>query len=264
MRRNEANVLAVWKEPCMARTVKLAPTEKSTATAKKVVAPSRFTSIRNSLPTIFAAAALVAAGALAGTTLAHDQMNGRDGRHPGQGMEARKGMHQEQGAEHDAGKPKGEVGLTGTVTSVSPTALSITLANGTLKRVALDAASQYFTQTTGTAADVVVNSYVLVEGGMPAGRSAVTAKSIAVLMSGRTDVRLHLGHAAKVSAVNGSELTLEAVTPRGVKTITVKIDANTSISTIATATSADLAAGSNVVVELGHKLGAAKAVLIVK
>ena len=248
----------------MARTVKLAPTEKSTAKAKRVVAPSRFASIRNSLPTIFAAAALVAAGALAGTALAHDQVNGHDGRHPGSGMEARKSMHQEQGGKKDAGKPKVRAGLTGTVTSVSPTELSITLANGASKTVALDAASQYFTQTTGTAADVVVGSYVLVEGGMPAGNAAVTAKSIAVLTSVQADVRLHLGHAAKVSAVNGSTLTLEVVTPRGAKTVAVTIGANTSISTITTATSADLTAGSNVVVELGHKLGAAKAVLIVK
>ena len=45
----------------MARTVKLAPTEKSTPNAKQVIAPSRLGTIRNNLPTILGAVALVAA-----------------------------------------------------------------------------------------------------------------------------------------------------------------------------------------------------------
>jgi len=248
----------------MARTVKLAPAEKSTTKARQVVSPSRFASIRNNLPAIVGAAALVAAGALAGTALAHDGPNGSDGRHAGPGMEARMPMHRDDSGQHGAGKPKDRVGLTGTATSVSPTALSITLADGTSKTVVLDSASQYFTQTTGTAADVTVGSYVLVDGGRSAGSAAVTAKGIAVLSSGSTTVRLHLGHPAKVSAVNGSTLTLEVVTPRGTKTITVTIGANTVISTIATATNADLTVGSNVVVGLGREAAAAKLVLIVR
>jgi hypothetical protein len=248
----------------MARTVKLAPAEKSTAKAKRVISPSRFSSIRNNLPAIVGAAALVAAGALAGTALAHNGPGGSDGRHPGQGMEARMNMHRDHSGQHDSGKPNDRVGLTGTATSVSPTELSITLANGTSKTFALDAMSQYFTQTAGTAADVTVGSYVLVDGGRPASSAAVTAKGIAVLTSGRTDVRLHLGHPAKVTAVNGSTLTLEVVTPRGTKTITVTIGSNTVISTIATATNADLTVGSNVVVDLGREAAAAKLVLIIK
>jgi len=248
----------------MARTVKLAPAEKSTAKAKQVVSPSRLAGIRNNLPTIFGAAALVAAGALAGTTLAHDGRNGRDGRHPGPAMEARMPMHRDHSGQHGAGKPQARAGLAGTATSVSPTALSITLANGTSETFVLDAACQYFTQTTGTAADVTVGSYVLVDGGTPAGRAAVTAKGIAVLTSGLTDVRLHLGHPAKVTAVNGDTLTLEVVTPRGPKSITVMIGANTAISTIATATNTDLTVGSTVVVDAGREAGAAKSVLIVR
>lgn len=248
----------------MARTVKLAPAEKSTAKAKRVVSPSRFASIRNNLPAIFGAAALVAAGALAGTALAHNGPGGSGGRHPGPGMEARMNMHRDHSGQHEAGKPKARAGLAGTATSVSPTELSITLANGTSKTFALDAMSQYFTQTAGTAADVTVGSYVLVDGGAPAGRAEVTAKRIAVLTSGRTDVRLHLGHPAKVTVVNGSTLTLEVVTPRGAKTITVAIGANTVISKIATATNADLTVGSNVVLDLGREAAAAKSVLIVK
>jgi hypothetical protein len=179
-------------------------------------------------------------------------------------MEARMPMHRDHSGQHDSGKPKDRVGLTGTATSVSPTELSITLANGTSKTVALDAASQYFTQATGTAADVTVGSYVLVDGGRPSGSAAVTAKGIAVLTSGRTEVRLHLGHPAKVTAVNGSTLTLEVVTPPGTKTITVTIGANTVISTIATATNTDLTVGSTVVVDAGREAGAAKSVLIVR
>jgi hypothetical protein len=179
-------------------------------------------------------------------------------------MEARMPMHRDHSGQHDSGKPKDRVGLTGTATSVSPTELSITLANGTSKTVALDAASQYFTQTTGTAADVTVGSIVLVDGGRQSGSAAVTAKGIAVLTSSRTDLHLHLGHPAKVTAVNGSTLTLEVVTPRGVKSITVTIGANTVISTIATATNADLTVGSNVVVGLGREAAAAKLVLIIK
>ncbi len=248
----------------MARTVKLAPTERSTPKAKQVVSPSRFGHIRNSLPAIFGAAALVAAGALAGTALAHEEINGRDGRHPGPAMEARMTMHRDDGGQHNAGKPKARVGLAGTVTSVRSTALSITLANGTSKTFALDAMSQYFTQTTGTAADVTVGSYVLVDGGMPAGSAAVTAKGIAVLTSGRTDVRLHLGHPAKVTAVNGNTLTLEVVKRHGTKTVTVTIGANTSISKITTATNADLTVDSNVIVGLGREAAAAKLVLIIR
>ena len=248
----------------MARTAKLSPAEKSTMRAKQAVSPSRFASIRNNLPAIVGAAALVAAGALAGTALAHDGPNGADGRHAGPGMEARMPMHRDDSGQHGAGKPKGRAGLAGTATSVSPTALSITLADGTSKTVVLDSASQYFTQTTGTAADVTVGSIVLVDGGRSAGSAAVTAKGIAVLSSGSTTVRLHLGHPAKVTAVNGSTLTLEVVTPRGTKTITVTIGANTVISTIATATNADLTVGSNVVVGLGREAAAAKLVLIVR
>jgi len=248
----------------MARTVKLAPTERSTPKAKQVVSPSRFGGIRNNLAAIFGAAALVAAGALAGTALAHDGPGGSDGRHPGPAMEARMTMHRDHSGQHDSGKPKARVGLMGTATSVSPTELSVTLANGTSKTFVLDAMSQYFTQTTETAADVTVGSYVLVDGGRSAGSAAVTAKSIAVLTSGSTTVRLHLGHPATVTAVNGSKLTLEVVTPRGTKSITVTIGANTVISKIATATNADLTVGSTVAVDLGRESAAAKVVLIVR
>lgn len=267
----------------MARTVKLAPTEKSAPKAKQVVAPSRFSGIRNHLPTIFGAAALVAAGALAGTALAHGGHDGRDGRHPGQGMEARMdrdGGHMGGGmgpggmggpggdrdgdGQQGAGGPQAGAGLTGTISSVSPTELSITLADGTTKTVVLDSASQYFTQTTGSAADVTVGSYVLVEAGMPVGGSAAEVSGLAVLTNGLTDAHVHLGHPAKVTAVNGSELTLEAVTPRGTVTITVTIGATTSISKIAAATNADLTAGGIVVVDLGRGTLGAESVLIVK
>ena len=248
----------------MARTVKLAPTENSELKAKQVVAPSRFSGIRNNLPAIFGAAALVAAGALAGTALAHGGPEGRDGRHPGSGMEARMEMHRGGDGQRATGKPSLRGGLSGTVASVTATDLSITLTDSTTKSIPLDVATRYFTQTAGTSADVTVGSYVLVDGGMPAGRAVVTAKNIAVLTSGRTDVRLHLGHPAKVSAVNGSQITLEVATPRGVKKATVTIGANTTISKITTASSADLTAGSNVVVELGRNMGAAQSVLIIK
>ena len=262
----------------MARTVKLAPTEKSAPKAKQVVAPSRFSGIRNHLPTIFGAAALVAAGALAGTALAHGGHDGRDGRHPGQGMEARMnrdGGHMGGGmggpggdrdgdGQQGAGGPQAGADLTGTISSVSPTELSITLADGTTKTVVLDSASQYFTQTTGSAADVTVGSYVLVEAGMPVGGSAAEVSGLAVLTNGLTDAHVHLGHPAKVTAVNGSELTLEAVTPRGTVTITVTIGATTSISKIAAATNADLTAGGIVVVDLGRGTLGAESVLIVK
>lgn len=248
----------------MARTVKLAPAEKSTAKAKRVVSPSRFANIRNSLPAIIGAVALVAAGALAGTALAHDGPGGSDGRHPEPAMEARMTMHRDHSGQHNSGTPKSRVGLTGTATSVSPTELSITLANGTSKTFVLDVMSQYFIKTTGTAADVTVGSYVLVDGGRPAGSAAVTAKGIAVLTSGRTDVRLHLGHPAKVTAVNGNTLTLEVAKRRGTKTVTVTINANTLISKIATATNADLTAGSSVIVDHGREAAAAKSVLIIR
>jgi hypothetical protein len=64
--------------------------------------------------------------------------------------------------------------------------------------------------------------------------------------------------------VNGGTLTLEMVTPRGTKTITVTIGANTLISKIASATNTDLTVGSSVVVDLGREAAAAKSVLIVK
>jgi hypothetical protein len=249
----------------MARTVKLTPTEKSAPKAKQVVAPSRLSGIRNNLPTIFGALALVAAGALAGTALAHGGFDGRDGRHPGPGMEARMdrdGDH--MGGGMGPGERQGGVDLTGTVARVSPTELSITLADGTMQTVSLNAASQYFAQTTGTAADVTVGSYVLVQEALPVGNGALEVTGVAVLVNGLTDAHVHLGRPAKVTAVNGSALTLEAVTPRGVQTITVTIGANTSISRITTATNADLTAGNSVVVDLGRGTLAAESVLIVK
>ena len=267
----------IGKEPCMARTVKLAPTEKSELKAKQVVAPSRFSGIRNNLPAIFGAAALVAAGALAGTALAHGGPEGRDGRHPGPGAEAR----MEMGGDHmrgDMGRdgdrhgdqhrgesaPQVGTDLTGAVTSVSPTELSITLADGTTKTIALDSESQYFTKTAGTAADVAVGSYVLVRAEKPADGAVGEADGIAVLASGLTDAHVHLGRPAKVTAVNGSTLALEMVTPRGAKTITVTVSGNTVFSKIATATNADLTAGDNVVVDLGREATSAESVLIVK
>ena len=261
----------------MARTEKLAPTEK------QVVAPSRFSGIRNSLPAIVGAAALVAAGALAGTALANGGPDGRDGRDAGRGAEARMEMKGDRsGAEAGPageGGPSGDrrgdrhrgpggqragADLTGAVTSVSPTELSITIADGTTKTVVLNSESQYFTKTAGTAADVTVGSYLLVAAGKPVGDSAPEVTGIAVLANGLTDARVHLGRPAKVTAVNGSTLTLEMTTRRGVKTITATIGANTVFSTIATATNADLTAGSSVVVDMGREAAAAESVLIVK
>ena len=251
----------------MARTVKLAPTEK------QVVAPSRFSGIRNSLPAIFGAAALVAAGALAGTALANGGPEGRDGRHAGPGAEARMEMERDHdgaggdrhGDEHrGAGGPQAGADLTGAVTSVSPTELSITLADGSSTTVVLDSESQYFTKTVGTAADVAVGSYVLVQAEKPTEGAVSEADDIAVLATGLTDAHVHLGRPAKVTAVNGSTLTLEMTTRRGVKTITVTISTNTVFSRIATATNADLMAGSSVVVDMGREAATAESVLIVK
>ena len=251
----------------MARTAKLAPTER------QIVAPSRFSGIRNSLPAIFGAAALVAAGALAGTALANGGPDGRDGRHPGQGAEAR--MERER--DHDGrdgdrhgdqhrgeGGPQASADLTGAVTSVSPTELSITLADGTTKTVVLDSESQYFTKTAGTAADVAVGSYVLVQAEKPVDGAVSEADGIAVLATGLTEAHVHLGRPAKVTAVDGNTLTLEMVTPRGTKTITVTIGANTVFSKIAAATNADVTAGDSVVVDMGREAAAAESVLIVK
>ena len=262
----------------MARTVKLAPTEKPAPRAKQVVAPSRFGSIRNNLPTIFGAAALVAAGALAGSALAHGGFGGRDGKHPGQGMEVRMdqdGDHQGAGiggpgGDHDGNGPQGAGGpqmgadLSGTVASSTASQLVVTLADGSTQTVVLDGTSQYFTKTTATAADVTVGSYVLVDAGMPIGTSAGDAAGIAVLADGLTDAHVHLGRPAKVTAVNGSELTLEFVTPKGTSTFKVTIGATTSISKVSSATNADLTAGSSVVVDLGRGTLGAESVLIVK
>ena len=255
----------------MARTVKLAPTEK------QVVAPSRFSGIRNSLPAIVGAAALVAAGALAGTALANGGPEGRDGRHAGPGAEARMEMDGDHmrgdmgpggdrhGDEHRGeGGPRADTDLTGAVTSVSPTELSITLADGSSKTVVLDSESQYFTKTVGTAADVAVGSYVLVQAEKPAEGAVSEADGIAVLATGLTDAHVHLGRLAKVTAVNGSTITLEMTTRRGLKTITVTIGANTVFSKIAAATNADLTAGGSVVVDMGREAAAAESVLIVK
>ena len=251
----------------MARTAKLAPTER------QIVAPSRFSGIRNNLPAIFGAAALVAAGALAGTALANGGPDGRDGRHPGQGAEARmemEGDHMRGGMDRHGDQHRGEGGpqasadLTGAVTSVSPTELSITLADGTTKTVVLDSESQYFTKTAGTAADVAVGSYVLVQAEKPVDGAVSEADGIAVLATGLTEAHVHLGRPAKVTAVDGNTLTLEMVTPRGTKTITVTIGANTVFSKIATATNADLTAGDSVVVDMGREAAAAESVLIVK
>jgi len=267
----------------MARRVKLAPTEKPMPKAKQVVAPSRLGGIRRNLPTIFGAAALVAAGALAGTALAHDEFNGRSGHPAGPGMEARMNMHggqmapgmgaggmrgpggdQDGNGRHAAGRPRAARNLVGTVASSTATELSVTLADGTTKVVTLSGTSQYFTQTPGSTTDVTVGSYVLVSAKLP-GRSATQdVTSIAVLANGLTTAHVHLGHPAKVTAVNGSALTLEVAMPRGTKTITVTIGANTSISTISAATSADLTVGTRVAVDLGRGTLAAESVLIVK
>ena len=236
----------------MARTPKLTPSNGA----------------RNNLLMIFGAAALVAAGALAGAALTNSGPDGRDGRHPERGAEARMEMDRDRdrdGAEHrGAGRSHNEADLTGAVTSVSPTELSIALADGTTKAVVLDSSSQYFTKTAGTAADVVVGSYVLIEAGMPVGGVATEVAGIAVLATGLTDAHVHLGRPAKVTAVNGSELTLEVTTRRGVQTLTATIGANTLISKVASATNADVTAGNVVVVDLGREATAAKSVLIVK
>jgi hypothetical protein len=147
---------------------------------------------------------------------------------------------------------------------VSPTELSVTLADGTTKTVALNSESQYFTQTAGTTADVTVGSYVLVQAEKPADGAVSEADGIAVLATGLTDAHVHLGRPAKVTAVNGNTLTLEMTTRRGVKTITVTISTNTVFSRIATATNADLMAGSSVVVDMGREAATAESVLIVK
>ena len=186
-----------------------------------------------------------------------------DGDHMGGGMGGPGGDRDGDG-QQGAGERQGGVDLTGTVARVSPTELSITLADGTTQTVSLNAASQYFTQTTGTTADLTVGSYVLVQEALPVGNGALEVTGVAVLVNGLTDAHVHLGRPAKVTAVNGSALTLEAVTPRGVQTITVTIGANTSISRITTATNADLTAGNSVVVDLGRNAVAAKSVLIVK
>jgi hypothetical protein len=162
------------------------------------------------------------------------------------------------------GGPQASADLTGAVTSVSPTELSIALADGTTKTVVLDSESQYFTKTAGTAADVVVGSYVLIEAGMPVGGVATEVAGIAVLATGLTDAHVHLGRPAKVTAVNGSGLTLEVTTRRGVQTLTATIGANTLISKVAAATNADVTAGNVVVVDLGREAAAAKSVLVVK
>jgi hypothetical protein len=261
----------------MARTVKLAPTEK------QVVAPSRFSGIRNNLPALVGAAALVAAGALAGTALANGGPDGRDGRAAGRGAEARMEMERDHdgagmeqgekpgpggdrhGDQHRGeGGPRADTDLTGAVTSVSPTGLSITLADGSSKTVVLDSESQYFRKTVGTAADVAVGSYVLVQAEKPADGAVSEADGITVLATGLTDAHVHLGRPAKVTAVNGNTLSLEMVTPRGTKTITVTISTNTVFSRIATATNADLMAGSSVVVDMGREAATAESVLIVK
>lgn len=163
-----------------------------------------------------------------------------------------------------AGRSHNEADLTGAVTSVSPTELSIALADGTLKTVMLDSSSQYFTKTAGTAADVVVGSYVLIEAGMPVGGVATEVANIAVLATGLTDAHVHLGRPAKVTALNGSELTLEVTTRRGVQTLTATIGANTLISKVAAATNADVTAGNVVIVDLSREATAAESVLIVK
>jgi len=250
----------------MARVVKLAPTERSAPKVKQVVSPSRFSGIRNNLPTLLGAAALVAAGALAGTTLAHDGPKGGDGRLPGPGMEARMEMH----GDHAGGRHQGDRGpravadLVGTVASASATELSVTSADGTTTTATLDGTSQYFTQSSGSSTDVTVGSYVLVAAKLPGRSSTQEVTSISVLTNGLTTAHLHLGRPAKVTAVSGNTLTLEVVMPRGTKTITVTIGATTSISKIATATIADLTVGARVTVDLGRGTVAAESVLIIK
>ena len=261
----------------MARTTKLAPTEPSTPRGTQVVAPSRFGGLRSNLPTILGAVALVAAGALAGTAFARGGFDGRDGRHPGGGLEARMDMDGDHmgggmgpGGDRDgdgpqgAGDRQGGPEFAGTVVSASSTELTITLADGTTQAIALDGASQLFAQTSGSAADVTVGSYVLVDAGMPIGTAPADAIGIAVLDGGLTDAHVHLGRPAKVTAVNGSEISLEAVTPLGTESYSVTIGAATKISIVSAATTADLAAGASVLVDFGPHATAAKSVLIVK
>jgi len=162
------------------------------------------------------------------------------------------------------GGPQASADLTGAVTSVSPTELSITLADGTTKTVVLDSESQYFTKTAGTAADVAVGSYVLVQAEKPVDGAVSEADGIAVLATGLTEAHVHLGRPAKVTAVDGNTLTLEMVTPRGTKTITVTVSDNTVFSKITAVTNADLTAGDSVVVDMGREAAAAESVLIVK
>jgi hypothetical protein len=162
------------------------------------------------------------------------------------------------------GGPQASADLTGAVTSVSPTELSITLADGTTKTVVLNSESQYFTKTAGTAADVAVGSYVLVRAEKPVDGAVSEADGIAVLATGLTEAHVHLGRPAKVTAVDGNTLTLAMVTPRGTKTITVTVSDNTVFSKIAAATNADVTAGDSVVVDMGREVAAAESVLIVK
>jgi dihydroorotase-like cyclic amidohydrolase len=105
---------------------------------------------------------------------------------------------------------------------------------------------------------------VLVQAEKPADGAVSEADGIAVLATGLTDAHVHLGRPAKVTAVDGNTLTLEMTTRRGVKTITVTISTNTVFSRIATATNADLMAGSSVVVDMGREAATAESVLIVK
>ena len=96
------------------------------------------------------------------------------------------------------------------------------------------------------------------------GDKIVTIGVLAPLDGGLTDAHVHLGRPAKVTAVNGSEISLEAVTPRGTESYSVTIGAATKISIVSAATTADLAAGASVVVDFGPNATAAKSVLIVK
>jgi hypothetical protein len=177
-------------------------------------------------------------------------------------MEMEGGRH----GDHHRGPngPRAEADFTGSVTSVSSTELSITLADGTTTTVTLDSSSQYFAKSAGTAADVTVGSYVLVQAARPEGTTAIEAVGIAVLENGLTDAHVHLGRPAKVTAVDGNTLTVEMATRDGVKSLTVTIGATTAISKIATATNTDITIGDSVVVDLGRESTAAKSVLIVK
>ena len=68
------------------------------------------TGVRNSLPAIFGAAALVAAGALAGAALTNGGPDGRDGRHPGRGAEARMEMDRDRDRAGEGGEHRGAGG----------------------------------------------------------------------------------------------------------------------------------------------------------